>query len=349
LKPVGSFRRALLVASIAIIMAVSPSFIAIAHASSPGIPTSIAVSVGYADTEGRNSNAESCAYCFPSPWCGTPGVQFIGASTNYDGNPTDTGNCMNGDWDGGAIMVTNTGTTPITFTNLTVTLPLPASGLRGSPICPEPPRPIIFALWFGPQYYFDNKSELAYFGGPITVPPGGQAIFTGTSSDGSYTCPKGDFPAGPKGSANATYDFDTSDAAFMTGCALTNDTVSDPRVTFWAVGYSPTTYIDVGHVIDTGGVDVGNCQPTAVDPQWGHEDLGWRPVNDSCGEMCPGGVQFGVAANTATASGSTTPVTVAGGSGEVSATVAYGLAVVAVVFIIATGYLATGRGGRPAS
>lgn len=341
MDPVGNPGRVLLVASIAAVVAISSFSTSAAHASLPGIPSSILVSVGYADTEGRNSNAQNCTYCFPSPWCGSPGVQFIGSSTNYNGNPTDTTNCQGGDWDGGAIMVTNTGNAPITLTNLTVVLPLPSSGLRGTPSCSEPPRPITFELWFGQQYYFGNTSDPAYYGAQITVPVGGQAIFAGTSSDGSYTCPTGNYPSGPGRLNEATYDFDTSDSNFLSGCTPTNDTVSDPRITFWATGYAPTTYIDVGHTLDTGGIDTGNCAPTAADPQWGHEDLGWRPVNDACGEMCPGGTQV---------EGSTTTVTVSVSSTTgVSAPVAYAVGAIAVVFAVATGYLAIRRRGAPAT
>jgi len=309
------------------------------------------IAVSYADTEGRGASSGNCTYCFPSPWCGSHDVQFIGSSTNYNGNPTDTSNCAGGDWDSGAILVTNTGATPITLTNLTVLLPLPASGDRGTPSCAEPPRPFTVNIWFGQQYYFGNKSDPAYSGGPIVVPAGGEAIFAGTSSDGSYTCPTGNYPSAPP---KATYDFDTSDANFLSGCTPTTDTVSDPQITFSALEYAPTTYIDQGHTIDTGGIDVGNCAPTAADPQWGHEDMGWRPVNSTCGVLCPYN-QFGgttsvvtVAGSTTTVTGSATTVTVSNTSGEVSTTTAYGISAVAVVFIVATGYLATRR-QKPAS
>jgi hypothetical protein len=345
-------RYAALVAVMVSAILFGPYVATLAQVASSPIPPSLEVYVGYGDTEGRGAG-ENCSYCFPSPWCGSPGVQFVGSSTNYDGNPTDTSNCMGGDWDGGAVRVINTGTAPITLTNLTVTLPLPASGLRGDPSCASPPRPITFKLWFGQQYYFGNLSDPAYFGSPITVPPLGQAIFAGTSSDGSYTCPTGNYPSGPGSANHATYDFDTSDANFLSGCTPTNDTVSDPRITFSAVGYSPTTYIDVGHTIDTGGIDTGNCSPTATDPQWGHEDLGWRPANDPCGETCPGGTQVEGNATTATTPStppstttlvSTATVTASSGSG-VSYTVAYGIAAVAGVFIVATAYLATRKRG----
>lgn len=264
-------------------IAVSPCLGAFAVAPPTGIPSSLLVAVGYADTERGIARFQ---LDFPSLWCGSPGVQFIGSSTNYNGNSTDPANCEGGDWDGGAILVTNSGAAPITLTNLTVVLPLPASGDVGSPICPDPTRPITFNLWFGQQYYFDNRSDPAYFGGPITLSQGGQAIFAGTSSDGAYKCPSGNYPAGPAGSPNATYDFDTSDTNFLTGCNPTNDTVSDPRITLTATGYASTTYVDSGHTIDDGGIDPGNCSATSANPEWPNESLGWRLVNDTCGEAC---------------------------------------------------------------
>ena len=349
-------------------MAIAPYFAIVAHADLPSIPSSLQVAVGYADTEGRGSVAHTCVNCFPNPWCGDPGAQFIGSSTNYNGNSTDPSNCSNGDWDGGGILVNNTGAQTITLTNLTVVLPLPASGNPGTPSCAEPPRPITFELWFGQQYYFGNLSEPAYYGGPITVPAGGVAIFAGTSSDGSYTCPTGNYPSSPP---HATYDFDTSDANFLSGCVVTNDTVSDPRITFTAASYAPTTYVDVGRVIDTGGFDTGNCSPTATDPQWGHEYLGWRPVSNTCGESCPmnqlgpGEVTYSssVSSGESTSATPTSPINVTASSsatvpilvssstsstsGGVSASIEYGIAAVVVVFIVAIGYLAVRRRSKP--
>lgn len=250
----------------------------------PAVSASVAIYVGYADTEVRAADSGICANCFPSPWCGSPGVQFIGSSTNYNGNSSDTGNCKGGGWDTAAILVTNTGITTLTLTNLTIVLPLPASGNRGTPSCDAPQRPITFDLWFGQKYYFDNASRPAYLGGPITLAPGGQAIFAGTSSDGSYTCPTGNYPSAP---AKATYDFDTSDANFLSGCTPTTDSISDPQIYLSVTGSAPLTPIDKGRVLDTGGIDTGNCGHTAVDPQWGHENLGWRLVDSTCGEGCP--------------------------------------------------------------
>lgn len=327
-----------LVASTVVIMALAPYFATVAYAGLASIPPSVVVAVGYADTEGRAGNSGTCANCFPSPWCGSPGVQFIGASTNYNGNSTDPKNCQSGDWDTGAILVVNTGTSPITFTNLTVSFPLPSSGSTVVPTCTAEERPITFNVWFGHQYYWHNPADPAFYGGPVVVPAGGEAVFAGTSSDNSYHCPTGNYPS--TGTVNGTYDFDTSDAYYLNGCTPTTDPSSAPRITFSALGYATTTYNDTGHTLDTGAIDTGNCSPTAADPQWGHEDLGWRLVG-TCGESCPLN-QFGAVPTTVT-----TTVTSSAGPGGVSATVAYAIAAVAVVFIVATAYLVLTRGKSP--
>jgi hypothetical protein len=313
----------------AMIMALSPYFTTIAFADPPNIPSSIGVAVSYGDTE----RTDTCTNCPPSPWCGSPGVQFIGSSTNYDGNPTDKSNCTLGDWDGGAILVTNTGATSITLTGLTVTLPLPQSGNPGSPTCGAETRPITFDIWFGQQYYYGNQSEPAYDGGPITIPAGGQAIFASTSSDGTYKCPSGNYPSGPTG---GTYDFDTSDAYFLGGCTPTTDTVSDPQITFSATGYAATTYFDKGHTIDTGGIDTGNCSTTPANPEWPNEALGWRVVSSTCGENCPMS-QFGVVASSFTSSTSTPSASASTtGSSASSSALLFGIGAVVVVVAVAT-------------
>jgi hypothetical protein len=233
-------------------------------------------------------------------------------------------------------------------------------------------RPITFNVWFGQQSYWHNPADPAFDGGSITVPAGGEAIFAGTSSDNSYHCPTGNYPS--TGPTNGTYDFDTSDAYYLNGCTPTTDPSSAPRITFSAVGYAATTYNDNGHTTDTGGIDTGNCAPTATDPQWGHENLGWRLVNDTCGESCPTN-QLGVEAITSTTSGgvvtstkststsvsavtsktmsptattssssATTTLNTSSAFGGISTSVVYGIAVVVVIFIAAAGYLvARGR------
>ena len=330
-------------------MALSPYFTTISYADLPSIPSSVEVALSYADTEGRGDSAGTCADCFPSPWCGSPGVQFIGSSTNYDGNSTATRNCNGGDWDTGAILVINTGATSITFTNLTVAFPLPSSGATVTPTCIAEMRPITFNVWFGKQYYWHNPADPAFDGGPITVPAGGLAIFAGTSSDNSYKCPTGNYPS--TGLTNGTYDFDTSDAYYLDGCTPTTDPSSAPRITFSANGYAATTYNDNGHTIDTGGIDTGNCAPTAMDPQWGHENLGWRLVNDTCGESCPTNqlvvearsttlaTSSSAIASTTMSSSTATAVKSSNASGGVGSGVVYGIAAVVVIFIVAAGYL----------
>jgi hypothetical protein len=323
--------------SIAVAIALAPYFLTLAHAAPPSIPSSLEIAVGYGDTE-RGVGAYHVD--FPSPWCGSPGVQFIGSSTNYNGNSTSESNCIAGDWDGGAVLVTHAGSAPITLTNLTVVLPLPSSGSVGKPSCSQPQRPITFHLWFGQQYYNGNASDPAYYGAPVTLNPGGQAIFAGTSSDGAYVCPSGNYPEGP---VNGTYDFDTSDSNFLTGCTPTNDTASDPRITFTATGYAPTTYVDQGHVIDTGGFDSGMCNSTAANPEWPNESLGWRLVNSTCGEGCAEN-QFALLEQSSSSKEATSVVTpsttTSPGAG---ATTFYAVAGAAVIVIAAAGLYALRR------
>jgi hypothetical protein len=356
-------RRVVPLLALAVIMAIGPCLTTASYADSPKIPSSVEVALAYADTEGRGNGAGTCASCFPSPWCGSPGVQFIGSSTNYNGNSTDPANCKAGDWDTGAVLVTNTGTTPVTLTNLTVAFPLPSSGNSVIPTCTAEMRPITFKVWFGQQNYWNNPADPAFDGGPITVPAGGQAIFAGTSSDNSYHCPTGNYPS--IGLTNGTYDFDSSDAYYLNGCTPTTDASSAPRITFSASGYAATTYNDNGHTLDTGGIDTGNCAPTPIDPQWGHENLGWRLANDTCGESCPANQLVATAATsssvssgvTSTSSSTTTPTsatssasgpTSSSSSGGISSTLVYGIfAVVVVIFIVAIGYLAMRRGRKP--
>lgn len=345
-------RRLVLLLALAAILVIGPCLTSISYADSAKIPSSVEVAVGYADTEGRGSGAGTCADCFPSPWCGSPGIQFIGASTNYNGNSTDPNNCKSGDWDTGAILVINKGTAPVTLTNLTVAFPLPSSGNSVVPTCIAEMRPITFNVWFGQQYYWHNPADPAFYGGQITVPAGGEAIFAGTSSDNSYHCPTGNYPS--TGPTNGTYDFDSSDAYYLNGCTPTTDPSSAPLVTFSATGYAATTYNDNGHTLDTGGIDTGNCAPTATDPQWGHESLGWRLVNDTCGEGCPTN-QLGLATATtsssvdttgsiSTSSTSLTTIQIASSSSSgVGATITYGIVGVVVVFVVAIGYVAMRR------
>lgn len=351
----GRARRLVLLLALAAILAIGPCLTSVSFADSAKIPSSVEVAVAYADTEGRGSAAGTCADCFPSPWCGSPGVQFIGASTNYNGNSTDPNNCKAGDWDTGGILVINRGNSPVTLTNLTVAFPLPASGNSVVPTCVAEMRPITFNVWFGQQYYWHNPADPAFNGGQITVPAGGEAIFAGTSSDNSYKCPTGNYPS--TGLTNGTYDFDTSDAYYLNGCTPTTDPSSAPRITFSATGYAATTYNDTGHTLDTGGIDTGNCTPTATDPQWGHENLGWRLVNDACGEGCPTNQALetptpssSVSSTESTSTSATSPTTQIGTTsspGGAGSTITYGIVGVIVVLVVAIGFVAMRRGKKP--
>lgn len=335
----------LLIVWMVVTIAAGPYFTMAVHGAPEKIPGSVLVAVSYADTEGRGSNSGNCSDCFPSPWCGSPGVQFVGASTNYNGNSSDTKNCEAGDWDTGAVLVINTGTSPIVFTNLTVAFPLPSSGITVTPTCTAEMRPITFSVWFGQQYYWHNPADPAFNGGPITVPAGGEAIFAGTSSDNSYHCPTGNYPS--TGPVNGTYDFDSSDAYYLNGCVPTIDPSSAPQITFSASGYASTTYNDSGHTLDTGGIDTGNCAPTAADPQWGHENLGWRLVG-TCGESCPTNQQLVASTSTISVGGgsSVTTSSSAGATGGINTGLVYAVAVVLAIVVVA-GYAMRRRGPKP--
>ena len=234
--------------------------------------TQYSVYVGYGDNDHAGSN-------FPSIWCGDAGVQFIGSGGIYNGNPSDTANCP-GTYDGGAVMVQNTGTTPLTISGLSITLPKPGAdcnsngcgGTDGGPTCGGIGRSTTWNIWFGTIDYF-GSSTVAYTAGTVTVQPGNYAIFTQTSGGGN--CPSG--PGPNSGQA----DFDTSDANFLFNCPATptTDTQSAPQITFAIDGAAQPTLTDTGHTIDTGGQDPGNCGV--------NEALGWRPITVTCGESCP--------------------------------------------------------------
>ncbi len=93
---------------------------------------SLQVWVGYADSL-RPSGF------FPNPFAGAPGVVYSGLSTTFS-------------LDSGAVRIDNTGSSPLTITDLTVTLN-PGTG------------PIPFSLW----------------GAPITLAPGQEAIYAQTA------------------------------------------------------------------------------------------------------------------------------------------------------------------------
>ena len=264
------------VIGISFLIALSPIVSIQSHAS--GGPN-ISVYFGYMD----NDHSEAYA---PSPWCGSPGVQFVGSGTIYNGNPADSTNCGTcatppcGTYDGGAILIQNTGTDPITISNFTVLLPPPVTTLSGA-TCSG--RPQFFNIWFNPAN--GVFSEVL-----VTVPSGGEVIFAQTSGGGN--CP---YITGSNGISGNSYpvngyaDFDTSDFNFQTVCTPSTDTQSDPQIyltiagqtvltsTYGSAKITYTTEItDSTHRIDTGGFDPVN------DGCSSNESEGWALAGTGC-------------------------------------------------------------------
>ena len=264
--------------TVSLLMLMSPLVSLQSHASG-GTPD-INIFLGYMDNDHSSANA-------PTPWCGTSGVQFVGSGTIYNGNPSSTANCP-GTYDGGAILIQNTGTTSLTITNFTVLLPAPVT-TTGGPTCSG--RPQFFNIWF-------NPANSAFTQASIVVPPGGEVIFAQTSGGGN--CPLISGTNGISGNSlpiNGYADFDTSDFNFQTSCTPSTDTQSDPQLFITFLGIPTTSFghgitasdqfIDSGHTLDTGGYDPVN------DGCADNESLGWRLNTSTCGESCPGN-QIGV-------------------------------------------------------
>jgi hypothetical protein len=140
---------------------------------------------------------------------------------------------------------------------------------------------------------------------------------------GSFSVPAGQsviLTQNPPGNDPASDNFDTSS---YPGNQCTPLTVA-PKVTI-TVGGVPTTLVDSGHVLDTGGIDTGYCG-TGADK---NESIQWRPIG---------------AAGSTTATLNLTPGTVTeqvGGTATETATLldggGNGLANVAVAFNIVSG------------
>jgi len=205
--------------------------------------TSYTVQVGYAD------NLRPTPF-FPSPWCGDAGVALFAAT----GEP-----CIAGDtqFDDGAILITNTGTTSFVINDLNVNLH-PAVG---SPT---------FSIWG------------AYL--PFTLNPGQSAIFAQTGDSESFDT--SDSPLPLPVSDNPANNCSTGPQSTSTLC-----TTNAPEVTVTING-SPTSYFDNGHTLDTGGQDAVNYNPCinpADSPGNCNESLQWRDITLTCGTSCPGG------------------------------------------------------------
>lgn len=192
------------------------------------------VSVGYAD-DLRPSPF------FPSPWCGSPGVAlFAGSCSGIDS---------------GAVMITNSGATPITIDDVSINLH-PAIG---SPT---------FDLW------------AAYL--PFSLPAGQSAIFVQTAQ---YNLDSSDSPL-PGIGPSATNNCSAGSESSLSVC-----TTNAPQVTV-TVGGVPTAYNDNGHTLDTGGFDSINAVPCPNPSESApncNESLQWRDISLTCGLSCPGG------------------------------------------------------------
>jgi Bacterial Ig-like domain (group 1) len=173
------------------------------------------VLVGYAD------NLRSIV-SFPEPWYGSPGV------TNFIGTPCSPPGSDPGCIDSGAILIRNSGSAAVQIDSVVVTLPGNGCGDGGC-------RQATFNLW-----------------GAFTIPPGGIAILTQTS----------------------TLNFDTSDYS-TTSCNVSNPGAGAPTVAINLHDGQTVVLTDKGHTLDTGTVDHGNCSQ--------NETIFWHDIGATCG------------------------------------------------------------------
>jgi hypothetical protein len=198
----------------------------------PGVALadSFTVFVGYADTL-RPSGF------FPSIWIGDPNV--VSQTT------------LPGTFDSGAVRIDNTGATPITITNFTVTL----NG--GAPS---------FSIW-----------------GPLTINPGKIGIFTQTASFNFDSSDSGPFGGLPPADLAPTVPGNNliggcSSAAAVFAAALPSEQATCnshiPVVTFMENGTAITAK-DTGHILNTGGWDFVN---NGVFGEDGNESINWNLI-----------------------------------------------------------------------
>jgi PEP-CTERM motif len=187
----------------------------------------LTVYVGYAD------NLRASGF-FPTPWLGDPGVV----------SQTPTGESL----DTGAVRIDNTGTTPITITNFTVTLN-PGSS------------PIVLNFW-----------------GPQTITPGQNAIFTQLFSYNFDSSDFGIFGGAPPPSLDPSVLGNNA----IGGCSSTPSILAAsgdaaicaanaPLITFLENG-NPESFTDSGQILNTGGYDFVNRSSD------GNESIDWNVV-----------------------------------------------------------------------
>ena len=198
---------------------------------------SFQVYVGYAD------NLRASGF-FPSVWSGSPNVIFSG----QDGSTLQI--------DTGAVRIDNTDTIPITIHNLTVSLNGGAN---------------IINLW-----------------GDVTLAPGQIGIYDQTaqynfdSSDFSGNgLPVGGFP-GPLDPNNFSGNGNTnliggcsSDPAFIIAAGETAYCAGQIPVVSFDENGTPVSFMDSGHIIDTGSWDFVNNSTFGED---GNESINWNTI-----------------------------------------------------------------------
>lgn len=190
----------------------------------------VTVFVGYAD------NLRPSGF-FPNPWIGASNV----VSQTPPGETLDTG----------AIRIEDTGTTPITITNFTVTLN-PGTG------------PIVVNFW-----------------GPLTISPGQNAIFTQLFSFNFDSSDFGMFGGAPPSSLDPSVPGNNA----IGGCSSTPSILAAsgfaaacaanaPLITFFENGV-PESFMDTGQILNTGGYDFLNRSSD------GNESIDWNVVGSA--------------------------------------------------------------------
>jgi hypothetical protein len=209
--------------------------LALAGVMTAGLPIGAAradtfnVFVGYAD------NLRPSGF-FPTPFLGDPSVV----------SQTPTGQS----YDTGAIRIQDTGATPITITNFTVTFPVaPAASPSFNFWLPQtinPGQDAIFTQTF--SYNFDT-SDFGQFGG--LPPPALYPTVPGNNEIGGCSSPASIL--GPSG--------------FAAAC-----TASAPIISFDENG-TPVSFTDSGHILNTGDWDFVNNGTFGSD---GNESINWN-------------------------------------------------------------------------
>jgi hypothetical protein len=174
----------------------------------------------------------------------------------WSGDPNTALFAGGGTFDAGAIMLVNNSGSNITIDDLSVVLN-PSAG------------PVLFQIWGTP------------LAGGFVLPTGKQAIFTQMFS---YNFDTSDYPV--PGVAATVANSCSSGALASTAACIDNA----PQVNFTLNGIL-STFVDSGHVLNTGGFDFVNANPCPVagdSPGNCNESLQWRLIGTT-GIEDPGG------------------------------------------------------------